>query len=688
MNQPRTDGILSSNPPQEAPFTFFTFLNALSYIYLLRVQLITFIALVGFPFAALWLAPELLRGIFDVEPRGVVFVTLGAILASWTVMVTTWQIFLYGPERFQIQRFPLLPDASLQVPTRKGHSPIFALFALPTVCVAMYVSHSSGTASYLSLALGVLGGIALSVGILVAGGQFNKRTWFRALHTAKFLTLFGPGFKKSDGSANEGHYLSLWSFVLCLSVYVAIGIGKFIYIGGQPTVPTLADLLVFLMILCWGLAAVTFILDRWRIPVLLPFLFVATVTSHIPYSDHYFYTVAATPSPEIDPRSVIRRGKTGSTVILVAASGGGIKAAAWTARVLTGLEEDSRKNFSANPRVFGDSVRLVSAVSGGSVGAMYFVNAYATDGPGLPEETAQLEKVVEQAELSSLDDIAWGLVYPDFLRVFFPVFKHLDRGLALEAALTRDLSDSNHRPLPNHLSEPLSDLRAGVLEGKRPAIILNATVVESGERLLLGTTDLKPATGRTSLRNIAALASRDISLVTAARLSATFPYVSPAARADIPHPQLHVVDGGYTDNYGMATLLAWLDEALSVPDNPVRRVLIIEIRASPPAGEPTPRGQGWPFQSYAPIQAMLDVRDMGQRARNQEQLDIFKRLAGANCVDVEDAVFEYPAQQAPLSWHLSPDDRKEIQKYWDSADSRQIVHDFLAKTGAPTAKCP
>jgi len=33
-------------------------------------------------------------------PWGMVFVTLGATLASWTVMVTAWQVFLYGPERF------------------------------------------------------------------------------------------------------------------------------------------------------------------------------------------------------------------------------------------------------------------------------------------------------------------------------------------------------------------------------------------------------------------------------------------------------------------------------------------------------------------------------------------------------------------------------------------------------------
>jgi hypothetical protein len=657
--------------------------DALPYLYLLRVQILTFVALVFFPFVALWFAPSLLRGVFDITPLGMAFVTLSANLASWTVMVTAWQVFLYGPERFHIRPFPFFSSIVKQLPTRMGHSPVFATFSLSTIVIAMYVSKSGGTSTYPRLLLGVLGGAALAVVILIAGSQFQRRRWSEARPVTAFLSFFGPGFQKEDGtSAHEGHYMALWSFLLCLLVYVIIGIGKFFRIGDPATVPTLADLLVFLMIICWGLSAITFILDRFRIPLLLPFLLAAFVSAHVHATDHYFYMFKATSSPDLSPAQVIRAGKPGSAVVIVAASGGGIKAAAWTTRVLTGLEEN-------NPRTFGDSVRLISAVSGGSVGAMYFVSEYDANGAGLPSNANDLEKAVARAEASSLDDIAWGLVYPDFLRVFVPAFKHLDRGRALEAALTRELPNRGH-----HLSSPLSDWRQGVLKGWRPAVVFNATVVESGERFLLGTTDLSPAQGRSSLRDpqFPQFAGRDISLVTAARLSATFPYVSPAARPDIPGTQIHAVDGGYTDNYGMATLLAWLDEALRAPGNPVRRVLIIEIRASPPAVEPPHLSwRGWPFQAYAPISAMLNVRDTGQLPRNEEELAILRRFAASCNIAIEDSVFEYPPEDAPLSWHLSPNDKKDIETIWTSPDTekhKQEVRAFLAAAPQPHANAP
>jgi len=656
--------------------------DALPYFYLLRVQIMTFLALLAFPFVALWFAPNLLLGVFDVTPVAMVFVTLGAALASWTVMVTAWQVFLYGPERFHIREFPFRSSLFKELPTRVGHSPVFALFSLPVILTAMYVSKSGGTSSYLRLLLGALGGAVLAFVILVAGGQFQRRGWSEAKPVTAFLSYFGPGFKKDGNSAREGHYLALWSFLLSFLVYVAIGIGKFFRIGDPATVPTLADLLVFLMILCWGLSAVTFILDRFRIPLLLPFLLAAIVSAHVHATDHYFYMFGTKSSPDLSPAQVIRAGKPGSAVIVVAASGGGIKAAAWTARVLTGLEE-------SNPRIFGDSVRLISAVSGGSVGAMYFVSEYGANGAGLPSNPKDLEEGVARAEASSLDDIAWGLVYPDFLRIFVPVFEHLDRGRALEAALTRELPNREH-----HLFSPLSDWREGVLEGWRPAVVFNATVVESGERFLLGTTDLSPAPGRSSLRDpqFPQFAGRDISLVTAARLSATFPYVSPAARPDIAGTQIHAVDGGYTDNYGMATLLAWLDEALRAPGNPVRRVLIIEIRASPPAAEPPALSwRGWPFQSYAPISAMLNVRDTGQLPRNEEERDLLRRFAASCNIDIENSVFEYPPEDAPLSWHLSPNDKKEIERCWASPKTdkpKQIVRAFLAAAPPPPVTTP
>src|SRR5258707_1762936 len=123
--------------------------DALPYIYLLRVQLITLLALVSFPFIALWYALNLLLGVFDITPLGMVFVTLGAVLASWTVMITAWQVFLYGPERFHIREFPFLSSMLRQVPTRLRRSPVFTLFCFSVVGIVLYLSQNRGNSIYL-----------------------------------------------------------------------------------------------------------------------------------------------------------------------------------------------------------------------------------------------------------------------------------------------------------------------------------------------------------------------------------------------------------------------------------------------------------------------------------------------------------------------------------------------------------
>lgn len=360
--------------------------DALPYVYLLRVQLLTIVLLLSFPFIALWAAPNLLRGIFDVTPRGMTFVALAAILASWTVTVTASQVLRYGPERFHIQPFPIRRPIFNGPPGSWGQALAFAILAMPTILAAAFVSKNDGTSTYLWLVLGAAGGGVLAAGILVIGEQFKRRGWSKGQPVTSFLNGFGPGFKKDDGFAHDGHYVALWSFLLCLVVYLAVGIGKFFQIGYPAIVPTLADLLVFLMILCWGLSAITFILDYYRIPLLVPFLLITILSAHFHATDHYFHMFRAKNSLYLSPPQVIRAGKPGTKVIVVAASGGGIKAAAWTARVLTGLEE-------TNPRIFGDSVRLISAVSGGSVGAMYFVSEYDADGK-VSRRTHRLSKTL------------------------------------------------------------------------------------------------------------------------------------------------------------------------------------------------------------------------------------------------------------------------------------------------------
>jgi hypothetical protein len=148
-------------------------------------------------------------------------------------------------------------------------------------------------------------------------------------------------------------------------------------------------------------------------------------------------------------------------------------------------------------------------------------------------------------------------------------------------------------------------------------------------------------------------------------LSASFTYVSPAARADLPGAQFHIVDGGYYDNYGMSTLMEWLHQALEDSDPRPKRVLVIQIRGASTASNPQPDGtHGWFYQAWAPLETMLTVRTTGQLSHNEEDFERLQQLWAGRGVEIDNAVFEFCGNAPPLSWHLSGRDKQGIDEQW------------------------
>jgi len=669
------------------------------YLYLLRVPLLTAAALLLLPLVALdTSAKPLLANLFDLQQADLWGITIPALTTAWAIMVTSWLIVLYAARRFKV------PRLHIGFPPRPLHVFCFSLLALPAIAGAIFWTTSQSRPSMVVFLSSGLLGVSIAVYLL-----------YRALRIVDLfagiadrvpaLARLGAGYTVSPANAPKvlaldwrsvpasklegqiyhdphrlpgwrcgrvllpGHALALGSGVGFFTLYIAIGIGKWINIGNPPLIPTLGYLLLLLTILCFGLTGLSFFFDRYRMPVLLPLFVLFLVTAQFSSSDHFFPVIAriASETQPLPPATALRAGNR-TSVIVVAANGGGIQSAAWTAQVLTGLEEKCRQEAARGCHDFAGSLRLISGVSGGSVGAMYFVDGYD---PGTHTLPADLAPIRQRAEASSLDDIAWGLAYPDLWRTVIPFsWRKLDRGMAFENALTRNSS----------LAQPLSAWRAGVREGWRPAIIFNATVVETGERLQLSTTD-KPTgeakafpAGYQDLYSENFAAGEDVKVVTAARLSASYPFISPAARADLPAPHLHIADGGYYDNYGVSALVEWLDSALAAPDNPIQRVMFLEIRGAPNRGLASPKPRGWFYQALAPLDAMLNVRYSAQFAHNQVESDLLTRLWAANQsrqVVIEHTVFQFCDPYPPLSWHLSPKQKDAITEAWQGELTRK-----------------
>jgi hypothetical protein len=214
--------------------------------------------------------------------------------------------------------------------------------------------------------------------------------------------------------------------------------------------------------------------------------------------------------------------------------------------------------------------------------------------------------------------------------------------------------------------------------------------------------------------------ARDVGLeiATAARLSAAFPYVSPAATLKVgERSSFHLVDGGYYDNYGLVTLAQWLDDALGAPGPPRDRfridVIVIRGLVESESGlteelreggteqalkaDPQVPPHGWAWQVIAPPSAFLKTRTFGQWAGSSQ---MFKLLVEKwkTQVTINPILFDFPVNHlppacriAPLSWKLSERQQRCIEEAWtyieqhESAAWDALLTGGAAPTGSKTA---
>ncbi len=640
----------------------------LQYLFFCRFAVTVGALLVVLPLLALGPGKSFLGNLLALDGAGVAVVGGFATLAGLALMFTVDLLLAAVPNRFKLPFFRgdatetgllgwlyrLARGASPRL-ARLRTAVFFLLFAVPLVVTAAL---RSGDARMLvPAAAGAAAAFLLRwIATVIA------RTYVRPRTEPPFRRL-AERYQESvaTGAGTPGHGRFLQGYVesaaiglqhvralgllglvgaLYLSGYWLLRPGAFPAVAG--VVPPLALVLLLLVILCWLFSGLAFFFDLYRVPLLL----IATAGSFAMYqyssSDHYYRTVPAAGAPsDASPGRLFeewnRRHPANRfpVMIVVTASGGGIVAARWTAQVLTGLEHDSALGSR-----FGDALTFVSSVSGGGVGAMYFVARYAD---GNPPPQAELEGILRAAGTSSLEATAWGLLYPDLWRAVLPW-------------LVRDLT-------------------------RRPAQTFNATVTETGERLLvtpLGGAAAPAVEGPRSFLEL--YPDRDLSVVTAARLSAAFPFVTPIGRpaaGSVPDSiAYHVADGGYYDNFGVMSAIEFLRAVLPAyvradPVSGVRRtrVVLLQIRLAPGERPAAATGSGWLYAAIGPAVTMLNVRQAAQRARNELELSLLREAWEKQGVAIESIEFELPAG-GPTSWRLSAAELAAINAAWDASPAR------------------
>jgi hypothetical protein len=377
-------------------------------------------------------------------------------------------------------------------------------------------------------------------------------------------------------------------------------------------------------------------------------------------------------------------------VYLVAAAGGASRAAFWAGTLLLELERQAR----SQGKRFAPNIYAMSGVSGGSLGLAAFAGSLAVSGDKTKESPDAYARTAAQVGAflgqDYLAPLVGYLLYPDLLARFLPFpCRSCDRSLALEGAWQRGWAQRFPGSAARDWFErPLLALDAPGL----PRLLFNATSASEGRRVLQSNLAFVPPqaydlfAGGLGER---ALDTSRLTLAQAVHNSARFPYISPAALVTDTsgEPWDYLVDGGYFENSGAATLNAMITEILKLgvirPEQLV--VLVIENEpatqsqwlcpthaqlvdaAAGPAPRPLTVGLRLPWQPRLrpgdkavppvpelslPFFALYQTRNARAQAAEEETTRL---LGGCGAGRVVELRYPWTAggSQPPLSWFLN-----------------------------------
>jgi hypothetical protein len=397
-------------------------------------------------------------------------------------------------------------------------------------------------------------------------------------------------------------------------------------------------------------------------------------------------------------------------LVIVTVSGGGIRASVWTSVVLRKLEATLGADFPYH-------IRLVTGASGGMVAGSYYATslrpptaavlaggrASFSDLHGI-----SIDDFVDRMALDQLDAVAGRMLFADLPATLNPFLRRGDRGRTLEQTWIRWTGGP-----ASPLGRPIQAFAAGERLGWRPSLVFTPMMVEDGRRLLISNLDLAFAT-----RNVGGLllepSSRkierpaiqggdfdqsiheedevfslsaveffrlfpragDFQVTTAIRMSASFPWVSPAFNLPTLPPR-RVVDAAYYDNYGINLSALWLSKLSQWLQENTSGVLVVQVRDKVSQGARTEidfdrvGGDDTPLDRLVwhggskllrpglqalttPLVGVTNARQWTMAFRNDEQVDLqdllFDELSGQDFFRT--VVFECPVDVS-LNWRLT-----------------------------------
>lgn len=365
-------------------------------------------------------------------------------------------------------------------------------------------------------------------------------------------------------------------------------------------------------------------------------------------------------------------------LVILSASGGGLKAARWTMEVLQQVEAGLDQPLLRR-------VALMTGASGGTLALAYQRDLWAQD----QEDGGQRRMDTlyrDRLSRDLLNSVAFSLVSTDLFRLQ-PRFSldgqtyAKDRGYHFERQL--------HENTGYLLDRRLEDYRIPEETAALPMLIISPTILNDGRRLLVSPLPLRhlcrPDAPDASPNDFAIdgvdfmtffgdRGAERLPLVTALRMNATFPYVLPTV--GLPsEPVMHIMDAGMRDNFGVSLALRFVLQHRDWIAAHVREVVHIQIRCWEKDPEIEAAGRrgliGEAFRPFRLIGEQSRFQDIDQDAATALMEDALGQVP----LQVVRFIYEPLAPESPasLSLHLTQKEKWDISQAWQRPRNREAM---------------
>lgn len=365
-------------------------------------------------------------------------------------------------------------------------------------------------------------------------------------------------------------------------------------------------------------------------------------------------------------------------MVFISTSGGGQRAAVWTLRSMQYADSVTDGKLMKN-------TTLITGASGGMIGACYFRELYYrqmhNDGIISRWSNSYLDKI----SLDNLNPVIFTLVVSDlFLRIQKTEYRGMsyykDRGYSLENKLNENTDYV--------LNKRLIDYKFPEESAEIPLVIMSPALLNDGRKMYISAQNIsfmnRAAKDYVGLedaiikgiefnRFFKNYGSENLPLLTALRMNATFPYITP--NIDLPSkPTMELMDSGISDNFGTADAVRFLFIFRKWIEENTSGVIFIRIRDTERIVEIEEQS----FQSIIskflnPISAIYTSWKSIQEIKNDNYIEYANKIINTpvNVIDFEydPKVYYFPGEPKPdikwkraaLSWHLTNKEKRSIK---------------------------